>query len=195
MATKKNNTKKANNKPETKEEIVEIKEKENIEELVELTDEDTEEITNFLKDKGMDDEFINNVLNNEELENAVKAIMKAEQNKPSLKERFKKFASDKKEAIQNAAIVVGATAAICGVVYAVCNVADDDDSSTDTDPDWVKDWNEKAEIFNEHIDDWNNEWNNDHPGVNPSDSKELQMDYDAFIAGKEYDIYNKAEEA
>lgn len=127
MATKKNNTKKADNKPETKEEIVEIKEKEIIEELVELTDEDTEEITNFLKDKGMDDEFINNVLNNKELENAVKAIMKAEQDKPSLKERFKKFASDKKEAIQNAAIVVGATAAICGVVYAVCNVADDDD--------------------------------------------------------------------
>lgn len=126
MATKKNNTKKANNKPETKEEIVEIKEKENIGELVELTDEDTEEITNFLKDKGMDDEFINNVLNNEELEETVKALMGAEQNKPSLKERFKKFASDKKEAIQNAAIVVGATAAICGVVYAVCNVADDD---------------------------------------------------------------------
>ena len=127
MATKKNNTKKADNKPETKEEIVEIKEKEIIEELVELTDEDTEEITNFLKDKGMDDEFINNVLNNKELENAVKAIMKAEQDKPSLKERFKKFASDKKEAIQNTAIVVGATAAICGVVYAVCNVADDND--------------------------------------------------------------------
>lgn len=127
MATKKNNTKKADNKPETKEEIVEIKEKEIIEELVELTDEDTEEITNFLKDKGMDDEFINNVLNNEELEETVKALMEAEQNKPSLKERAKKFASDKKEAIQNTAIVVGATAAICGVVYAVCNVADDDD--------------------------------------------------------------------
>lgn len=135
MATKKNNTKKANNKPETKEEIVEIKEKEIIEELVELTDEEidalnaqeAEEITNFLKNKGMDDEFINNVLNNEELEETVKAIMEAEQNKPSLKERAKKFASDKKEAIQNAAIVVGATAAICGVVYAVCNVADDDD--------------------------------------------------------------------
>ena len=134
MATKKNNTKKANNKPETKEEIVEIKEKEIIEELVELTDEDMarianehdEEIMNFLVHKGLDDQTIENVLNNEELDEFVSKLMEAEK-KPSLKERAKKFASDKKEAIQNTAIVVGATAAICGVVYAVCNVADDDD--------------------------------------------------------------------
>lgn len=135
MATKKNNTKKADNKPETKEEIVEIKEKE-IEEVVEETTEQHDEaIRNYLNNKGMDDEFINNVLNNEELEKIVKALMETEQNKPSLKERVKKYASDKKEAIQNTAIVVGATAVICGVVYAVCNVADDgDEREEDEDP-------------------------------------------------------------
>lgn len=151
MATKKNNTKKADNKPETKEEIVEIKEKEIIEELVELTDEEAEEIKNFLTNKGMDDEFINNVLNNKELEEAVKALLEAEQNKPSFKERAKKFASDKKEAIQNTAIVVGATAAICGVVYAVCNVADDDDERED-DIIWVYESDQPDEEGRHHID-------------------------------------------
>lgn len=152
MATKKNNTKKANNKPETKEEIVEIKEKEIIEELVELTDEEAEEIKNFLTNKGMDDEFINNVLNNKELEEAVKALLEAEQNKPSLKERVKKFASDKKEAIQNIAAVFVGTAAICGVVYAVCNIASDDDVEENDDIIWVYESDQPDEEGRHHID-------------------------------------------
>lgn len=131
MATKKNNTKKANNKPETKEEIIEIKEKD-IEEVVEETTEQHDEaIRDYLKTKGMDDKSIEHVLLNEELETFVTALMAAEQKPENFFQKgwkkTKKFASDKKEAIQNAAIVVGATAAICGVVYAVCNVADDDD--------------------------------------------------------------------
>lgn len=130
MATKKNNTKKANNKPETKEEIIEIKEKD-IEEVVEETTEQHDEaIRDYLKTKGMDDKSIEHVLLNEELETFVTALMAAEQKPENFFQKgwkkTKKFASDKKEAIQNAAIVVGATAAICGVVYAVCNVADDD---------------------------------------------------------------------
>lgn len=131
MAPKKNNTKKANNKPETKEEIVEIKEKD-IEEVVEETTEQHDEaIRDYLKTKGMDDKSIEHVLLNEELETFVTALMAAEQKPENFFQKgwkkTKQIASDKKEAIQNAAIVVGATAAICGVVYAVCNVADDDD--------------------------------------------------------------------
>ena len=159
MATKKNNTKKADNKPETKEEIVEIKEKEIIEELVELADEDManiakehdEEIVNFLVNKGLDDQAIKNVLNNEELDEFVSKLMEAEK-KPSLKERAKKFASDKKEAIQNTAIVVGATAAICGVVYAVCNVADDDDEHKEDDIIWVYESDQPDDEGRHHID-------------------------------------------
>lgn len=124
---KKNNTKKEANKPEIKEEIVEIK-KEIVEELEELTDETKydEEITNFLEKQGLDDQTIEKVLYSEELGNFVEALMKASNEKPSLKERAKAFATNNMEAIKTSAIVIGITGAIVGVTYAVCSVADDD---------------------------------------------------------------------
>lgn len=131
MATKKNNTKKEANKPEIKEEIVEELEELTNEKMAEIARRYDEDVTNFLKKQGLDDQTIEKVLRSEELGDFVEALMLA--SKPSLKERAIKFATDKKEAIKNTAIVIGITGAIVGVTYAVCSVADDDVENTEND--------------------------------------------------------------
>lgn len=119
MTTKKENTK--------NEEIIEAKKNEIVEIVAEANN---EELSKFLKNMNMDDEFIQNVLTNEELETAFTKTMNANQ-KPAKKtvrdylDILKTKASEKKEVFKNAAIVVGITGTAVGVTYAICNIADE----------------------------------------------------------------------